>query len=69
MKIRKNGTYGMVDLFILEMCICPSSELSHSILAMAISQVSRTALSESARNSLRTGTDDESEIAPIASAA
>lgn len=51
------------------MYFSPSSELSHSILAMAISQVSRTVLSESARNSLRTGTTDGSEIAPIASAA
>ena len=67
--ICKNGTDGIVDSFVFETYFCPSSELSQSILAIAISQVSRTVLSESARNSLRTGTEDASEIAPIASAA
>lgn len=61
--------YVVVDSFALEMCFCPSSELSHSILAMAISQVSRTVLSESVRNSLRIEMDNGSDIAPIASAA
>ena len=62
----QKGTCGIVDSRVY---LCPSSELSHSILAIAISQVSRTVLSESARNSLRIGRDDASEIAPIASAA
>ena len=67
--IYKKGTCGIVESFVFKKYFCPSSELSHSILAIAISQVSRTVLSESARNSLRIGTDDASEIAPIASAA
>jgi hypothetical protein len=46
-----------------------SSELSHFILAIAISHVSRTVRSESERNFSKTGTDDRDEMAPIASAA
>jgi hypothetical protein len=47
----------------------PSGELSHSILASAISQVSRTERLESFRYRLRTGIEDSDEIAPMASAA
>jgi hypothetical protein len=56
-----------VDVF--EWWRCPSSELSHSIFASAISQVSRIERSESFRYFLRTGIDEAKEIAPIASAA
>lgn len=47
----------------------PSGELSHSIFASAISQVSRTLRLESVKNSLRMGREEEEDIAPIASAA
>jgi len=47
----------------------PSGELSHSILASAISQVSRTERLGSSRYRLRTGIDDSDEMAPMASAA
>lgn len=47
----------------------PSSELSHSIFASAISHVSRTLRSESERYWRRIDMDDVDEIAPIASAA
>ena len=47
----------------------PSGELSHSILASAISQVSRTERLESSRYRLRTGIENSDEIAPMASAA
>lgn len=47
----------------------PSSELSHSILASAISQVSRTERLGSPRYRLRTGIEDSDEMAPMASAA
>lgn len=53
----------------VERCRLPSSELSHSILASAISQVSRTARSLSPQYFLRTGSDAVEEMAPIASAA
>lgn len=47
----------------------PSSEFSHSILAMAISQVSLTERSGSDKYSRRIGTELFTEMAPIASAA
>jgi hypothetical protein len=47
----------------------PSSEFSHSILAMAISQVSLTERSGSDKYSRRIGTELLAEMAPIASAA
>ncbi len=47
----------------------PSSEFSHSILAMAISQVSLTERSGSDKYSRRIGTELFAEMAPIASAA
>lgn len=50
-------------------CFWPSGELSHSIFASAISQVSRTLRLESVKNSLRMGREEEEDIAPIASAA
>lgn len=53
----------------VERCFFPSSELSHIILAIAISQVSRTVRSESERYLVKTGTDSGEEMAPIASAA
>lgn len=61
--------YGITEFFRALKCICPSSELSHSILAMAISQVSLTVRSGSDRYVLRIGTEEDAEIAPIASAA
>lgn len=50
-------------------CFWPSEESSHSIFAIAISQVSRTLRLESVRNSLRIGREEREDIAPIASAA
>ena len=47
----------------------PSGELSHSILASAISQVSRTERLGSSRYRLRTGIEASDEMAPMASAA
>ena len=52
-----------------EWCALPSGELSHSILASAISQVSRTERFGSFRYRLRTGIEDSNEMAPMASAA
>lgn len=54
---------------MLDWWCCPSSELSHSIFARAISHVSRTVRLESFRYFSSTGTDEAEEIAPIASAA
>jgi len=52
-----------------ELWDCPSGELSHSILASAISQVSRTERLGSSRYRLRIGIEDSDEMAPMASAA
>jgi hypothetical protein len=50
-------------------CVRPSSELSHWILAIAISHVSRTARLGSERYCSRIGREDAQDMAPIASAA
>lgn len=60
-----NTTHGFSD----GTCFLPSSELSHSILAKAISQVSLTDLLSSFRYCFRSGIDASEEIAPMASAA
>ena len=66
----KGRTHGMVSGdSIVARCFLPSSELSQSIFARAISQVSRTLRLGSDRYSRRIGTDVVDEIAPIASAA
>jgi hypothetical protein len=59
----------MADSFRALRYFFPSSELSHSIFAIAISQVSLTVRSESDRYDLRMGMEEEADIAPIASAA
>ena len=53
----------------LRWCFLGSSELSHLILDIAISHVSRTHRAGSLRNSFRITSEDGSDIAPIASAA
>lgn len=62
-------SYGTFDWFKPFKYSLLSSELSHSILAIAISQVSLTIRSESDKYSWRMGIEDDAEIAPIASAA
>lgn len=61
--------YGIFDSSRLLQCFLPSSELSHSILAIAISHVSRTARSGSAKYRRKIGTESRDEMAPRASAA
>ena len=66
--LRAHDTHPFSDMDA-EWCALPSGELSHSILASAISQVSRTERFESFRYRLRTGMEDSNEMAPMASAA
>lgn len=62
--------YGIVSSSLeAALCSWPSSELSHSILAMAISQVSLTLCFESDKYFFKTGMDFEADMAPMASAA
>lgn len=61
-------SYGISSTMVF-LCFRPSSELSHSIFATAISHVSRTARSGWSRYLLRTGREEGEDIAPMASAA